>query len=146
MALRRRADVHWAGAIASGTGAIAFGSGAIPPQPIALQTRITDQASGQTSPEELIAAAHGACFAMSVAAVLTGRGIASDAIDVATECEEGPVADGFAITAIHLTVTVAAPTLDQAAIEAVVAEAHATCPVSRALANNVDIRIEARRA
>lgn len=140
MAVERRARTTWTGTIVGGSGSISAGSGAFTNQPISLDTRISDP-NGHTSPEELIAAAHGACFAMSVSSVLTGRGISPDAIVVDALCVEGPVDDGFAITGIELAVSVRAAGLDERQLHDVIDEAERGCPVSKAFAGNVPVKI-----
>jgi osmotically inducible protein OsmC len=143
MSVERRAKVTWSGTLADGSGMLESGSGALRAQPYSLTTRIGEPA-GQTSPEELIAAAHAACFSMAMAFELTQIGASIDDIAVSARCVEGPVDDGFAITNIDLDVTVRSHGLSPEALESAISRAHAGCPVSRALSGNVNMTVTAR--
>src|SRR5919197_2425246 len=79
--VQRTAEVTWAGNVARGSGTISAATGAFAQLPYSLATRIEDPA-GKTSPEELLAAAHAACFAMSLAGELAGAGSAPEHLDV----------------------------------------------------------------
>src|SRR3954453_304995 len=76
----RNADVTWEGNVARGNGAITAGTGAFSALPYSLPTRI-GEAQGKTSPEELLAAAHAGCFAMSLASELSGRDLPPERLD-----------------------------------------------------------------
>jgi osmotically inducible protein OsmC len=88
---------------------------------------------GQTSPEELIAAAHSACLAMNLSGVLGAEGITADSIDVSSEVILGQADGGFAITGIELTLRAKVPGLDADKFAELAKTAERTCPVSKAL-------------
>jgi osmotically inducible protein OsmC len=88
---------------------------------------------GQTSPEELIAAAHSACLAMNLSGVLGAEGITADSIDVSSEVTLGQADGGFAITGIELTLRAKVPGLDADKFAELAKTAERTCPVSKAL-------------
>ena len=137
----RRANAVWTGRLVEGGGKVAVGSGAFPPLDYELAGR-TDSASAQTSPEELVAAAHASCLSMSCAATLSGRGAANPEVRVDASCTEGPVGDAYRITAMALTVTVRAAGLAEAEIAAAVHEAAADCPVSALMQGNVEVTLD----
>ena len=137
----RRAAAVWSGRLVEGSGEVTVGSGAFPAQTYGLAGR-GDGRSSQTSPEELVAAAHASCLAMACAGVLTGRGSGEPEIRVEAACTEGPVGDTYRITAMALAVTVRAAWLSEAEINAAVHEAVADCPVSALMQGNVEVTLE----
>lgn len=137
----RRANAVWTGRLVEGSGTVAVGSGAFPPQDYSLAGR-GDSDSIQISPEELIAAAHASCLAMSCVGVLSGRGAAEPEVRVKAACTEGPVGDAYRITKMALTVTAEAADLSEAEIVAAVHEAAADCPVSALMQGNVEVTMD----
>jgi osmotically inducible protein OsmC len=130
MAATRTAEAHWEGSLKEGQGEvelISSGSGSFE---VSWPAR-TEQSNGQTSPEELIAAAHSACFSMSVAneLVLAGKP-APASVDTKADVTFQP---GQGITGVQLTVNAVVPGIDQEAFSAAIAAAEKNCPVSRAL-------------
>ena len=91
--VQREANVTWAGNVARGSGAITAGTGAFDELPYSLATRI-ERPDGKTSPEELLAAAHAACFAMSVASELTSAGTPPEHLDITATVTLDQVEDG----------------------------------------------------
>jgi len=91
--VQREANVTWEGNVARGSGAITAGTGAFDELPYSLATRI-ERADGKTSPEELLAAAHAACFAMSVASELTSAGTPPEHLDITATVTLDQVEDG----------------------------------------------------
>ena len=81
----RNADVTWEGNVARGAGSITAASGAFATLPYSLATRV-GQPEGKTSPEELLAAAHAGCFAMSLASELTGRDLPPERLATSATC------------------------------------------------------------
>jgi osmotically inducible protein OsmC len=79
--VQRSADVTWTGNVARGSGAISAATGAFAELPYSLASRV-ERPDGKTSPEELLAAAHAACYAMSLAGELAGAGSPPDRLDV----------------------------------------------------------------
>ena len=130
----RDADVAWEGNLARGHGALtAATSGAFIGLSYSLPTRIGDP-EGKTSPEELLAAAHGGCFTMSLAGELTGAGTPPGRLDVHCRITMDEVeGQGHLIVHSALDVRAAVPGLDAEQFEAAVAAAHAGCSFSSLL-------------
>ena len=106
--------------------------------------RAADDAGGTTSPEELIAAAHSACFAMQLSGDIAEAGGTPQALDVTAESRSARTrsSGGFRLTGITLTVRGEVDGLDAAGFEQAAQEAKAGCPVSKAL-TGVDITLDA---
>ena len=142
MATDRRADVRWNGSLLEGSGTIdSTTSGAIGGQTVTWASRSTDEAAGSTSPEELIAAAHAACFSMALSNGLAKQGNPPDELKTSATVTFQP---GEGITKIALTLEGSVPGLDEAAFREAAAEAKANCPVSKALAGVPEITLDAR--
>jgi lipoyl-dependent peroxiredoxin len=140
----RKAQVTWEGNLVQGSGKIvSVGSGAIGELPVTWASR-TERSDGKTSPEELIAAAHAACYAMAFSHTLALAGKPSQQLSVTAVCAFEQVGDGFKITTMDLNVQGKVPGLDQAGFEAAAHQAEQGCPVSNALRNNVEIRLTAQ--
>jgi osmotically inducible protein OsmC len=140
----READVSWDGNLARGTGALtAATSGAFSGLPYSLPTRV-GQAEGRTSPEELLAAAHGGCFTMSLAGELTKAGTPPGRLDVRCTITMDEV-EGRGHLVIHsaLDVRAGVPDLDTERFAAAVAAAHEGCSFSSLLRDaGVTVEIE----
>ena len=140
----RMAQTTWEGPLASGTGVIRMGSGAAGELAVTWASR-TGRADGKTSPEELAAAAHSACYAMALALRLGEHKAAPErlAVDATVTLDE---AGGVpTVVSSHLDVTARVPGLDKARFDAVVGEASELCPVSRLFAGakiTVDATLE----
>ena len=139
MAAERTASVTWQGDLASGSGVITnVSSGAISNLDVSWPAR-TEEHGGKTSPEELIAAAHAACFSMGLSHGLSSAGTPPQQLDVSATCTFDPPK----ITKMHITVRGQVDGIDQSAFEQAAREAADGCPVSGALKGNVDISVEA---
>jgi len=144
MATDRRADVTWTGSGLEGSGTIrSTTSGAIGEQQVSWPARSEDATGGKTSPEELIAAAHAACFSMALAFGLSGAGTPPEQLDTSATVTFQP---GAGITKIALTVEGRVPGIDAAAFEEAAQGAKANCPVSKALAGVPEMTLDARLA
>jgi osmotically inducible protein OsmC len=144
MATDRRADVTWQGGLMDGSGTIrSTTSGAIGEQGVSWAARSEDATGGKTSPEELIAAAHAACFSMALSAGLAKAGTPPEQLDTSATVTFQP---GEGITKIALTVEGSVPGLDAAGFEEAAQGARANCPVSKALAGVPEIAQDARLA
>ncbi|MDH6707030.1 MULTISPECIES: OsmC family protein [unclassified Kitasatospora] len=130
MATTRTAHTEWEGNLLDGKGQVTFDSSGIGEYPVSWPAR-AEQPNGKTSPEELIAAAHSACFSMALSHGLTGAGTAPTKLDTRADVTFQP---GTGITGIHLTVTGEVPGLDEAGFAKAAEDAKANCPVSQALA------------
>ena len=137
----RRAEVSWNGNLARGKGRISAPSGAFAGLPYSAATRVAARAE-TTSPEELLAAAHAGCFAMSLAGELREQDarIAVTANVVLDELE----GQGHRIVESQLTVRAQAPGLAQAAFDEAVRAADEGCPFSRLIAAGAKVTIDAR--
>ena len=147
MAAERRASVTWNGDLMSGSGTIdEVGSGAFGPLDVSWAARSEEASGGKTSPEELIAAAHGTCLSMALAGGLAKAGhpptrLETDAVATLDQAE-----GGFRITSMRLSVRGDVDGIDEAAFRAAAEEAKEGCPVSNALADSIEITLEATLA
>jgi lipoyl-dependent peroxiredoxin len=141
VATDRTAQVTWQGSLMDGSGTIrSTSSGAIGEQPVSWPNRAEDSPSA-TSPEELIAAAHAACFAMALSHGLAQAGNAPEQLDTSATVTFQP---GQGITKIALTVEGRVPGLDEDAFRQAAEGAKANCPVSQALAGVPEITLEVK--
>ena len=145
--IERTAEIVWEGNIARGAGTITAGSGAFSGLGYSLATRI-GQPEGKTSPEELLAAAHGGCLAMSLASELSSAGTPPDRLDatclVVMDEIEG---QGHQIVGSHVELTASADGLDDDGLQAAVVKADESCPFSTMLRHaGVDVTVAARLA
>jgi osmotically inducible protein OsmC len=139
----RQATVQWEGNLIQGSGKIvSVGSGAIAELPITWASR-TERSDGKTSPEELIAAAHAGCYAMAFSHTLAQAGTPAKKLSVSAISTFEQVDGKFKITTINLDVRGIVPGLNQAGFEKAAQQAEQSCPVSNALRNNVQIRVNA---
>jgi osmotically inducible protein OsmC len=137
---KRISDAEWRGDLKDGAGTLRLGSGAFEGK-YSYKSRFEDGRG--TNPEELIAAAHAACFSMALSAALSQKGHAPTSIHTKATVDFGPVAGGFAISRITLETEGQVPGIDSAAFEQVAQVAKAECPVSKALAA-VEINLVAK--
>ena len=146
MALSKdRANAIWEGSVTEGGGRVTVASEAFPEQPITLKRR-TEGGSGTTSPEELIAAAHAACYSMALAAALSRNETPPERLEVSAEVSLDRVEGGLKITSVDLSVRGTVPGVDSAAFQELARTAEQSCPVSNALRGGVEIRLQAELA
>ena len=144
MATDRRADVTWKGSLMEGSGTIdSTTSGTLGTQSVSWAARSTDETGGKTSPEELIAAAHAACFSMALSAGLAKAETPPDELKTSATVTFQP---GEGITKIALTVRGSVPGIDADAFVAAAEGAKVGCPVSKALAGVPEITLDAALA
>ncbi len=142
----RSAHTDWKGTLEEGTGKVELTSSGLGTYDMSFPKRAADDADGTTSPEELIAAAHSACFAMQLSAVIAEKGGTPKALDVKADVSLGPdPAGGFRLTGIALTLRGEVDGLDAAGFDEAAQAAKAGCPVSKAL-TGVDITLDAALA
>jgi osmotically inducible protein OsmC len=139
---KRRADVTWENDLIRGSGKVIFGTGALPETGITWASR-TEQPDGKTSPEELLAAAHASCYAMALSATLAGNKTPPTRLNVTAECTFDRVGDKWKVTTMELTVKGVVPNIDSAKFEEMARIGEAGCPISNALRNNVEIKVNA---
>ncbi|MCY1693869.1 OsmC family peroxiredoxin [Curtobacterium sp. SL109] len=139
----RTARTAWNGGLNDGSGQVELSSSKVGTYDVSFPKRAAEDADGTTSPEELIAAAHSACFAMQFSAVLGEVGGTVEALDVKADVSLGPdSAGGFKLTGIVLTVNGEISGVDEATFQKAAQDAKATCPVSKAL-TGVEITLNA---
>jgi len=138
----RKASAQWGGGLKDGRGTVSTGSGALRTVPYSFPMRFED-APG-TNPEELIAAAHAACFSMALSGELGKVGYTPEAIDTSATLTFEKTNVGFSITTIHLDTTAKIPGADPAKFLAAAEAAKKGCPVSRVL--NANITLSAKLA
>ncbi|MGH3403728.1 MAG: OsmC family peroxiredoxin [Streptosporangiaceae bacterium] len=140
----RTARTDWTGTLEQGVGRVELSSSKLGTFEMSFPRRAADDAGGVTSPEELIAAAHSACYAMQLSHLIAAAGGTPQALDVQADVSLGPdPAGGFRLTGIKLTVRGEVEGLDADQFAQAAAEAKAGCPVSKAL-TGVDITLDAR--
>src|SRR5437868_14275952 len=124
----RRAEVTWEGNLVQGRGQIVkTGSGALNDLPITWASRV-ERSDGRTSPEELIAAAHAACYAMAFSHSLAQAGTPAERLHVSATCAFEQVEAGFKVTTMDLDVHGKVPGIDQAGFENAAQQAEQGCP------------------
>jgi len=132
-------SASWNGGLKDGTGSISTRSGALQAYPCGFASRFEGKPG--TNPEELIGAAHAGCFTMALSLILGEAQLTADQMDTKAEVTLEKLADGFAITAVHLTLRARVPGADQAKFAELAAKAKAGCPVSKLL--NAKITLDA---
>ena len=129
MATTRTSKTHWEGSLMEGAGSVTLESSGIGTYDVSWPAR-AEEPNGKTSPEELIAAAHSACYSMALSNGLAKAGTPPQALDTQADVSFQP---GTGITGIHLTVVGAVEGIDADAFAAAAEDAKQNCPVSQAL-------------
>jgi lipoyl-dependent peroxiredoxin len=129
----RNATAGWDGDLAHGHGTVTGASGGLPDLEVTWASR-TERSDGKTSPEELIAAAHAACYSMALSHGLTEAGTPPEHLDVSAKVTLDERDGAPTVTTSELTVSGQVPGIDQATFEQAAQDAGKGCPVSRALA------------
>jgi lipoyl-dependent peroxiredoxin len=143
MATDRTMSTTWKGTLMEGSGTIhEAGSGAFGPLEVSWPSR-AEEPNGKTSPEELIAAAHSACFSMALSAGLARAGIPAETLETSATVTFVP---GTGITKIALTVRGTVPGVDETAFVEAAEAAKVGCPVSKALAAVPELTLDAALA
>jgi osmotically inducible protein OsmC len=143
MAAIRRAEVTWSGPLATGAGTVtAVSSGAFSDLPVTWGAR-TEESGGKTSPEELLAAAHAACFSMALSGSLVRAGHPPERLDVAAEVTFDKVEAGWRVVSSALTVRGRVPGISVDDFNAAAEQTKTGCPISQALIGNVALSVEA---
>ncbi|MDN5919610.1 MAG: OsmC family protein [Pseudonocardia sp.] len=139
----RTARTAWNGSLQDGSGQVELSSSKVGTYEVSFPKRAADDAGGNTSPEELIAAAHSACFAMQLSADIAEAGGTPESLEVSADVSLGPDKNGgFKLTGIALKVRGEVTGLDAAGFERAAQSAKAGCPVSKAL-TGVEITLDA---
>ena len=133
-----RATAQWSGTLFEGKGSVKPESGVFGELPLTWEGR-TDRPGGSTSPEELIASAHAGCFSMALSNIIAKEGSEAESLEVTASVTFEVGDAGPRISAVHLDATGTVPGIDQAKFEELVDKAKDGCPVSKALAGNVEL-------
>jgi lipoyl-dependent peroxiredoxin len=133
--MQRKASAVWNGGLKDGKGTVSATSGVLSNTPYSFSTRF-ENAPG-TNPEELIAAAHAACFSMALSAQLGGANLTPESINTSATLTMEKQDSGWAITAVHLDVIARVPNADAAAFQKAADNAKSGCPVSKVLKANI---------
>jgi lipoyl-dependent peroxiredoxin len=145
MAATRTAQAVWEHDLLRGHGTVQGTSGALPPMDVSWSAR-TEASGGKTSPEELLAAAHAACYSMALSAGLGRMQKPPDRLEVRATATFDKVGDGWKVTTMELAVTGKVPGISAAEFEKAAQAAGQGCPISGALKGNVAITVHAQLA
>jgi lipoyl-dependent peroxiredoxin len=142
MGMKRSGHAVWRGGLKDGTGTVSTDSGVLKDTPYDFRKRFESEKG--TNPEELIAAAHAACFSMALSLFLGQEGMTAESIDTRATVTLEEVGGGFSVTSSHLDTTVRIPGADRARFERAAEGAKSGCPISKLL--NAKITMDARLA
>jgi lipoyl-dependent peroxiredoxin len=140
--MKRSASAVWRGGLQDGQGTVSTDSGVLSNTPYNFKMRFENERG--TNPEELVAAAHAACFSMAMSLFLGQAGMTAQSIDTKATVSLDQVDGGFAVTSSHLQTTVTIPNADKAAFDKAVETAKTGCPISKLL--NAKITMDAKLA
>src|SRR5688572_20528369 len=137
--MKRSGTAVWKGGLKDGNGTVSTESGVLSSVPYNFSKRF-ENAKG-TNPEELVAAAHAACFSMALSLFLGEAGMTADSIETKATVSLDQVEGGFAVTSSHLETKVRIPNADKAAFDKAVETAKTGCPIPKLL--NAKITLDA---
>ena len=135
--MKRSASAVWKGQLKNGTGTVSTESGVLSAAPYNFRQRFEEEKG--TNPEELIAAAHAACFSMALSVFLAKSDMTADSIETTATVTLEQVDGNFTVTASHLDTVVRIPNADRAAFEQAAEGAKAGCPISRLLSAKITL-------
>src|SRR5580704_4013005 len=133
--MQRKASAIWKGGLKDGKGSVSSASGVLNNTPYSFTTRFENTPG--TNPEELIAAAHAACFSMALSVQLGTANLTASSIETSATLTMEKLDSGWTITAVHLDVVGRVPNADQAAFQKAAENAKSGCPVSKLLKANI---------
>lgn len=139
MKIKRKGSATWQGGIKEGKGTLSTESGALKAYRYGFASRFEGERG--SNPEELIAAAHAGCFTMALSLILGEAKLTAEQMETSAVVTLEQVDAGYAITAVHLTLTAKIPGADQVTFEKLTAMAKAGCPVSKLM--NAEITLNA---
>jgi osmotically inducible protein OsmC len=142
MAMTRTANATWSGDLPTGSGTVGVASGVFDGLATSWRAR-TEAAEGKTSPEELLAAAHASCFSMAASNNLAKAGFPVERADVTVEVTADRRDQGWTVLSSAITLRARVPNVDEQTFRDAVNGAKDGCPISRALAGNVEITLDA---
>ena len=138
--MKRTGSAVWKGGLQDGRGTVSTASGILSNTPYNFRMRFENEKG--TNPEELVAAAHAACFSMALSLFLGQAGMTAESIETTATVSLDQIDGGFAVTTSHLDTTVKIPNADKAAFEKAVETAKTGCPISKLL--NAKITMNAK--
>ena len=136
--MKRTGSAVWQGNLKEGKGSLSTQSGALKEQPYGFNTRFEDQPG--TNPEELIGAAHAGCFSMALAKMLGDAGLAPERLETQAEVSLEKQGEGFAITAVDLTLRARVPGATPERFDEIANQAKEGCPVSKLLNARINLK------
>ena len=137
MTIHKHGSAHWSGDIKRGKGTVSTESGVLNQQPYGFNTRFEGEKG--TNPEELIGAAHAACFSMALSLMLGEAGYTADSIDTTADVSLDKTDGGFAITKVALKSKVTVPGIAPQQFDGIIQKAKAGCPVSQLLTADITL-------
>ena len=135
--MKRSASAVWQGGLKDGGGAVSTASGVLSSTPYNFGKRFENEAG--TNPEELIAAAHAACFSMALSLFMANEGLTPESIDTTATVSFDNVDGAWTITSSHLETKVKSPNADPAKFQKAAEGAKAGCPISRLLNTTITL-------
>lgn len=139
----KTASVHWQGQGKKGQGHISTETSALKAYPYGFSTRFEDDRRG-TNPEELLGAAHAACFTMAFSFACDKAGFATELVDTEAKVRLTAEGEGFVIDRIALTLSAVVPGISEAQFQEIAEGAKKACPLSKALASVPEITLSAK--
>ena len=140
--ITRTGSAVWNGGIKDGKGSVSTESGALDGLPYSFAKRFGEEKG--SNPEELVGAAHAACYSMQLSGVLGASDLTADEINTTSAVTGSMDSGGFTITDVHLTVRAKVPGADEAAFLAAAQKAKEICPISKLLNGSIDITMDAK--
>ncbi|MFG1175108.1 OsmC family protein [Erwiniaceae bacterium CAU 1747] len=140
MTIHKKGQAHWEGDIKRGKGTISTESGALDNQPYGFNTRFEGKPG--TNPEELIGAAHSACFSMALSLMLGEAGFTPESIDTVADVSLDKVDGGFAITKVALQSKIRLPGIADDEFDKIIQQAKAGCPISKLLSTDITLEYQ----
>ena len=137
--MKKSGSAVWMGDLKTGQGTISTQTGVLHDAPYGFKARFEDGPG--TNPEELIGAAHAACFSMALSMILSEENLTAERISTKADVSLEKLDEGFAITSVHLTMSARIPGADEATFKSIADKAKAGCPVSKLL--NAKITLDA---
>lgn len=138
--MKRSASAVWRGGLKDGKGTVSTESGVLSTVPYNFRMRFENEKG--TNPEELVAAAHAACFSMALSLFLGEAGMTAESIETTATVTLEQVGGGFSVTSSHLKTAVKIPNADKAAFQKAAEGAKSGCPISKLL--NTSITLDAK--
>ncbi len=140
--MKRTGSAVWKGGLKEGAGTLSTESGTLADVNYSFAKRFGDEKG--TNPEELVGAAHAACYSMQLSGVLAQSNLTADEINTTAAVTGSMDGGGFTITDVHLTVRAKIPGADEAAFKEAAQKAKEICPISKLLNGSIDITLDAK--